>query len=215
MRAARSSSRSRKRRTHNPFEGAEEALDTSIKGGIRNKARRGELFVRPTMGFVFNTEAKLVLDPDQQVQQSVRLLFETLRRTGLAMATVKYFGEQGAARRYGTPQRRSRMGRLGAQPGVAHPPQPEIHGSLCVWQNSYSQDGRWPLDHRRCATRRMGSADTGSARRLQSAGMSTNKTSVACMPTARPMGRIAARVRHAKAPHCCKTSSSAAGAASA
>jgi DNA invertase Pin-like site-specific DNA recombinase len=70
-------------------------LRARLQGGIRNKARRGELFVRPPMGFVYNTEGKLVMDPDQQVQQSVRLLFETFRRTGSAMATVKCFAEQG------------------------------------------------------------------------------------------------------------------------
>jgi hypothetical protein len=70
-------------------------LRARLQGGIRNKARRGELFVRPPMGFVYNADEKLVIDPDQQVQQSVRLLFETFRRTGSAMATVKYFGEQG------------------------------------------------------------------------------------------------------------------------
>jgi hypothetical protein len=37
----------------------------------------------------------LVLDPDQQVQQSLRLLFETFRRTGSATATVKVFRKQG------------------------------------------------------------------------------------------------------------------------
>jgi len=68
-------------------------LRARLQGGIRNKARRGELFVRPPMGFVY-TDGKLILDPDQQVQQSVRLLFETFRRTGSAMATVKYFAEQ-------------------------------------------------------------------------------------------------------------------------
>lgn len=68
-------------------------LRARLQGGIRNKARRGELFVRPPMGFVY-TNGKLILDPDQQVQQSVRLLFETFRRTGSAMATVKYFAEQ-------------------------------------------------------------------------------------------------------------------------
>lgn len=46
------------------------------------------------MGFVYNADGKLVMDPDQQVQQSVRLLFETFRRTGSAMATVKYFAQQ-------------------------------------------------------------------------------------------------------------------------
>jgi DNA invertase Pin-like site-specific DNA recombinase len=63
--------------------------------GIRNKARRGELFVRPPMGYVYSPERKMVLHPDQQVQQAVRLLFETFRRTGSAMATAKYFAEQG------------------------------------------------------------------------------------------------------------------------
>jgi hypothetical protein len=47
------------------------------------------------MGFVYNADGKLVIDPDQQVQQSVRVLFETFRRTGSAMATVKFFAEQG------------------------------------------------------------------------------------------------------------------------
>jgi DNA invertase Pin-like site-specific DNA recombinase len=70
-------------------------LRARLQGGIRNKARRGELFVRPAMGFVYNAEGNLVMDPDQQVQQSVRVLFETFRRTGSAMATVKFFAEQG------------------------------------------------------------------------------------------------------------------------
>jgi DNA invertase Pin-like site-specific DNA recombinase len=70
-------------------------LRARLQGGIRNKARRGELFVRPAMGFVYNADGKLVIDPDQQVQQSVRVLFETFRRTGSAMATVKFFAEQG------------------------------------------------------------------------------------------------------------------------
>jgi DNA invertase Pin-like site-specific DNA recombinase len=70
-------------------------LRARLQGGIRSKARRGELFVRPAMGFVYNADGKLVMDPDQQVQQSVRVLFETFRRTGSAMATVKFFAEQG------------------------------------------------------------------------------------------------------------------------
>jgi DNA invertase Pin-like site-specific DNA recombinase len=70
-------------------------LRARLQGGIRNKARRGELFVRPAMGFVYNADGQLVMDPDQQVQQSVRVLFETFRRTGSAMATVKFFAGQG------------------------------------------------------------------------------------------------------------------------
>jgi len=70
-------------------------LRARLQGGIRNKARRGELFVRPPMGFVYSSEEKMVLDPDGQVQQAVGLLFETFRRTGSAMATVKHFAQQG------------------------------------------------------------------------------------------------------------------------
>ena len=69
-------------------------LRARLQGGIRNKARRGELFIRPPMGFVYTTEGKMEIDPDQQVQQAVRLLFETFRRTGSAMATVKHFADQ-------------------------------------------------------------------------------------------------------------------------
>ena len=70
-------------------------LRARLQGGIRNKARRGELFVRPAMGFVYNAEGQLVMDPDPQVQQSVRVLFETFRRTGSVMATGKFFAGPG------------------------------------------------------------------------------------------------------------------------
>jgi DNA invertase Pin-like site-specific DNA recombinase len=70
-------------------------LRARLQGGIRHKARRGELYVRPPMGFVHDSNGKLVFNPDQQVQKSVRLLFETFRRTGSAMTTVRVFAEQG------------------------------------------------------------------------------------------------------------------------
>lgn len=70
-------------------------LRARLQGGIRNKAQRGELFVRPPMGFAYDSEGKFVLDPDQQVQKSVRMLFETFRRTGSATATIKFFADQG------------------------------------------------------------------------------------------------------------------------
>jgi len=70
-------------------------LRARLQGGIRNKARRGELVIKPPVGLVYNSEGVLVLDPDKQVQQSLRLLFETFRRTGSATATVKAFRRQG------------------------------------------------------------------------------------------------------------------------
>jgi DNA invertase Pin-like site-specific DNA recombinase len=69
-------------------------LRARLRGGILSKARRGELMIPPPVGLVYNSEGELALDPDQQVQQSLRLVFETFRRTGSAMATVKAFRQQ-------------------------------------------------------------------------------------------------------------------------
>src|SRR5205809_2628984 len=59
-------------------------LRARLRGGIRNKAQRGELIIKPPIGFVYDPEGVLVLDPDKQVQQALRFLFDTFRRTGSA-----------------------------------------------------------------------------------------------------------------------------------
>lgn len=69
-------------------------LRARLQGGIRNKAQRGELIIKPPIGFVYDPEGVLVLDPDKQVQQALRFLFDTFRRTGSASATVKLFRQQ-------------------------------------------------------------------------------------------------------------------------
>ena len=46
------------------------------------------------IGFVYDSEGKVVLDPDKQVQQSVRLLFQTYRRVGTGRAVAMYFRQQ-------------------------------------------------------------------------------------------------------------------------
>src|SRR5882724_6674843 len=69
-------------------------LRARLRGGIVNKARRGELWITPPVGLVYNSTGEVILDPDKQVQQSLRLFFETYRRKGSAMATVKSFRQQ-------------------------------------------------------------------------------------------------------------------------
>ena len=69
-------------------------LRARLRGGILNKARRGELQWRLPVGFAYDTQGRVVLDPDVRVQQSVRLLFDTFERTGSAWATVKAFRQQ-------------------------------------------------------------------------------------------------------------------------
>ncbi len=69
-------------------------LRARLRGGLLNKARRGELAIPLPVGLVYDSASRVVLDPDQQVQNSVRHLFQTFRRTGSASATVKAFRDQ-------------------------------------------------------------------------------------------------------------------------
>lgn len=69
-------------------------LKARLRGGILNKARRGELRLGLPVGFVYDAAGRVVLDPDQQVQGTLRLFFETFQRTGSCFATVRFFREQ-------------------------------------------------------------------------------------------------------------------------
>ena len=65
-----------------------------LQGGILNKARRGELQCSLPVGLVYNCEGRPTLDPDKQVQESVRFFFDTFRRTGSACAVIKAFRQK-------------------------------------------------------------------------------------------------------------------------
>src|SRR6516164_2125972 len=69
-------------------------LRARLRGGMINKARRGELEIRLPIGFVYDAEKNVRLDPDISIQESVRQLFRTFHRTGSALATVKAFQDQ-------------------------------------------------------------------------------------------------------------------------
>jgi DNA invertase Pin-like site-specific DNA recombinase len=69
-------------------------LRARLRGGIVNKARRGELEVPLPVGFVYDAAGRVGLDPDRQVQETLRAFFQTFRRTGSATATVKAFRTQ-------------------------------------------------------------------------------------------------------------------------
>lgn len=70
-------------------------LRARLLGGQRAKASRGELEMRLPVGLVSDPAGRVVLDPDQGVQQALRTFFATFRRTGSASATVRSFREQG------------------------------------------------------------------------------------------------------------------------
>lgn len=66
-------------------------LRARLQGGMLAKAKRGELWMPLPVGLVYDALDRVVLDPDAQIQQSIRLLFETFERIGTACSTVKYF----------------------------------------------------------------------------------------------------------------------------
>ena len=69
-------------------------LKARLRGGILSRARRGELKQMVPVGFVHDVQNRVIRDPDAQVQDSVRLFFETFQRTGSCLA-VKEFHAKG------------------------------------------------------------------------------------------------------------------------
>ena len=70
-------------------------LRARLNGGVVSKAQRGELRMLLPVGLVYDEQERVVLDPDQQVQQSLRVFFATFQRTGSSRATVQEFRRQG------------------------------------------------------------------------------------------------------------------------
>jgi len=70
-------------------------LKARMRGGMLNKARRGELQMSPPIGLVYRDDGVLILDPDSEIQAAMRLVFETFERTGSAMQTARLFREEG------------------------------------------------------------------------------------------------------------------------
>ena len=68
-------------------------IRSRLLGGKLEKARTGDLRSRPPTGLVYDPAGQLVLDPDEQVQQALRLFFDTFERVGAALGVVQYFAE--------------------------------------------------------------------------------------------------------------------------
>lgn len=66
-----------------------------MQGGVLTKAKRGELQPLLPIGFVYDEEGNVVLDPDQQVQSCMQLIFSLFRRMGSAHATIRHFKKKG------------------------------------------------------------------------------------------------------------------------
>jgi DNA invertase Pin-like site-specific DNA recombinase len=66
-------------------------LRARLLGGQRNKARRGELRLGLPIGLVYDPLGAVTLDPDQQIQQALRMVFDTFRESHSASAVVRRF----------------------------------------------------------------------------------------------------------------------------
>ena len=124
-------------------------MQARMRGGILSKARRGELQVPIPVGFLYDAQGRMMLDPDQQVQQSIRFLFESFRRLGSAWRRGESVPREQAAvpaqaeRR--TAGRGADVGRVRHHANAVRPAQPSLRGSVRVRAHSHAQDtGRIP-----------------------------------------------------------------------
>ena len=68
-------------------------LRSRLLGGKLEKARSGQLRFRPPTGLVYDPAGQVVFDPDEQVRQALRLVFDTFEQVGAALGVVQYFAE--------------------------------------------------------------------------------------------------------------------------
>lgn len=84
-------------------------LKARMRGGLLNKARRGELMFHLPPGYIYDENEQIVKDLDMQVQESITLFFNTFQRAGSALETVRIYEKQG----YLFPRRTHTISKLG------------------------------------------------------------------------------------------------------
>jgi DNA invertase Pin-like site-specific DNA recombinase len=133
-------------------------LRARMRGGLLNKARRGELACPLPVGLLYDEANHVRLDPDQQVQQALRLLFATFRRTGTAHATVAHFRQAGLQfpRRLWAGSRKGEViwGTLSLSRVLQVLHNPRYAGAFCFGR---TRTRTWPDG--RCRTQVLASAD--------------------------------------------------------
>ena len=141
---------------------------------LKQKARRGALFLGVAAGYVRIGHDRIEKDPDQRVQdalslvfakfaelQSVRQVHVWLRDEGIRLPVASSQGGGGA---------QHRLEAAALQHGPQHPDQPRLCWRLCLWPHDEQGERReWPQARQsRLAAPAggMGCAAQGSARRL-------------------------------------------------
>src|SRR5258708_2544859 len=69
-------------------------LKSRLQGGKMTKAEQGQLRFRLPIGLVYDPVGRIVLDPDEAVQEVVRLVFSLFEQSTSALAVVSAFARQ-------------------------------------------------------------------------------------------------------------------------
>jgi DNA invertase Pin-like site-specific DNA recombinase len=70
-------------------------LRSRMYQGLLNKARRGEVYNHPPAGYVKLPTGEFALDPDEQVQSVIRLIFDQFERQGSLHGLLRYLVAHG------------------------------------------------------------------------------------------------------------------------
>ena len=68
-------------------------LRSRLLGGKLKKASQGQLRFRLPTGLIYDPEGRIVFDPDEQVQQAIRLIFDLFEQSASALAVVQHFAD--------------------------------------------------------------------------------------------------------------------------
>ena len=127
-------------------------LRARLQGGILSKARRAALKLHLPSGFCYADDGRIVLDPNRQVQDTIRFLVRTFRRTGVSLRdgprlpagprAVSTAGTQRAT------SGRTRVGRPAASRCATAPPQPMLCGGVCLRPHPDLQNRGWEDPYR-------------------------------------------------------------------
>ena len=70
-------------------------IKSRLRGGLLNKAKRGELKRPLQIGYVYDDNGQIAKDPNAQVQEAVSMFFNTFKRVGSVRSLIREYKKQG------------------------------------------------------------------------------------------------------------------------
>lgn len=122
-------------------------LQERMRGGLLNKAQRGELCGFLPIGYEFDLDDRVIKTNNLEIREAVEQLFRQFRIIKTASGVVRYYHEHGMT----FPVRRRNRGhtreiiwqRLTPLPCHIHTPQSLLHGSVYFWPYAGAVGWKW------------------------------------------------------------------------